>query len=536
MKRIFGSLIVTAGVLCVGILPTLAAEPNPYAVVLAESEQTREQILIIVSPDSISHPFIQSFLSSYVQNFNEPLPLSSPGLRDADQNNRDAKPSVGTDVSNPVSGGTSSVRTTAEQPVMGTGGGVIYSPTTLQLIELYPNTSGDDAKEEYVVIKNTGEAIAPLMGWSLKDASGKTYVFKDGSIAPGSTLKLTREQSNLALNNDNDSVSIFSPSQQLIDSVSYENPKQGDLYLRQGTTWHFTSQVSAPQPEVLPTVPLEPVADEPVAPPKAETPKPAPEPESSKLALSKPGMTSVKAAKEKPDEVFVKISGTVTVLPSVLGKQFFYVEDETGGVQVFKHDANFPELHVGSVVTVAGEMSTSNNERRLKISKNGSIELNDSVAEPLILMKTIKEVTPALSGALIKTTGVLSNARPDHLELEEGGQKLEVAITSYTGIDTYSLTPGARLEITGIVRSLGEKVKLSPRSQDDIAVVQEIPPFIAGTVESEKTTQQKRDQTIATIVGAASGAALIIWIVRNHLRKKHETYVSHLAVTTETVH
>lgn len=535
MRRLLGSLFVIAGLLCVGLLPARAAEINardPLVVLASSEEYESEQILILASPDLLKNPLFQSLLTSYVQS-NHPVFsfLATDGIRNSDQNPNPAQPTVGTNESNTQPGGTDSVRKNSDGSNVGSGGDVTLNaePKTLQLVELYPNTGGQDKTDEYIAIKNTGTAPVSLSGWILKDASGKAYTFKEGAIGPGETKKSGPEQTNITLNNDKDTIELLAPDQQLIDTVTYEKAKQGDTFQRSGSTWKWSSDISTPQPAPVATLPVEqPTTSSSNTnnPPKPVAAKPTPTPVS--LAIAQ--------AKEKPDETSVELTGIATVAPGTLGKQFFYIQDETGGIQVYKHDANFPAIEIGTRVHLKGEMSTSGQERRVKIAKDDLLEVMGIDAQPNAQEKNMNELTTAQTGILVKTSGVIATVGSDRIMLEENGKTLEIAIAGYTGIDTSQFTPGKQLEVTGIVRTSGADVKLAPRSQEDLVFITEETPTVAGTVDTGKTNEQKRDQLIGATISVITAGAFVFWMIKHHLRKKQHTYVSStLPVRVETI-
>jgi uncharacterized protein YdeI (BOF family) len=573
MKRLLGSLFVIAGVFSVGLGSALASPlPEPDSVMmLAESEEyERQNILIIASPDILLHPFFSSLFSSYANTRDEILHTSTIGDSHPHKNSHPAKSTLGTNGTNTQPGGTDGISATAPKSADGSPGGIAsippipngtsggkttvsatlapIGPTTVELTEVYPNTAGDDKLEEYLALKNTGDADVNLSGWTLKDDSEKTYVFPAGfTLTQGQILRIPRAQSNLSLNNDADKLFLFAPDQKLIDSLFYENAKQGDRYLRVGSVWKWSSDVQIPQPTSVPTIPVEPSEStnpQPVTTKANNTtsPKPANKATTSAPSASQvvstpaPSVLTIAQAKEKSDDTMIKITAVANVSPGTLGKQFFYVQDETGGIQVYKHNTDFPDIRAGTKVIVEGVMSSSGQERRVKIPKTGSINVDGSVSEFSTAAKKIEELTTEKIGTLAKVSGALKNAAIDLIQIEEDGKTLEIGIASDTGIDTLPLTLGAKLEVTGILRPSGDGFKLMPRSSQDIRVLQEDAPATAATVDSGKTTHQKRDGQIATLIAATSGTILAIWIARQFIRHKKNLYVDPpVIVTAETM-
>jgi len=409
-------------------------------------------------------------------------------------------------------------------------------PTTLRLSALYPNTIGNDADEEYIEIKNTGTQDVNLKNWSLKDTSGKTFVFADDLVlTPGSQTEIKRAQTNITLNNDAEEISLFAPDDSLIDNVIYANAPNGEVYKWIDGVWVWPSETSTNEPETVSTT-------------QTITTETNPTNQSNQVNTSNSETTvssnpaqqylTILQAKNLPDQTIVQVSGTVNVLPGVLGKQFFYIQDGESGVQVYKYDALFPDLQVGQKIVVSGEMSTNGTERRVKITKTGLIE---PTSETAVLEPKNSEIAGLKTediGELFAVTGMIKSVSADKLQIEKDGLTLDVAIAAQSGIDLTTLIPGTSLKVTGIVRPTTGGLKLSPRSQDDLVVLSPpTDPLIAGTLDNGKNTQNKSDQNTAVLLATSSGIVLVAFIVRHLIRKQKTVYATDhsIELTTENV-
>lgn len=113
--------------------------------------------------------------------------------------------------------------------------------------EFLPNPSGKDDEEEWIEIYNDSDSITDISGWQLDDtASGSSaFVFpKNTLIAPKSYLVFSRQITNIALNNDKDSIRLLLPEGAIFQEINYENPPIGKSSARtdKGFVW------SAPTP------------------------------------------------------------------------------------------------------------------------------------------------------------------------------------------------------------------------------------------------------------------------------------------------
>lgn len=111
--------------------------------------------------------------------------------------------------------------------------------------ELFPYPPA--GQEEFIEIFNPEEKSVDLSGWILRDGSktGK-YVFpKDISIRSGGYLALYKSDYRFALNNSGiESVTLFSPDEKIISTVSYDGAKENLSYDFDGQAWRWSKYLT----------------------------------------------------------------------------------------------------------------------------------------------------------------------------------------------------------------------------------------------------------------------------------------------------
>jgi len=109
------------------------------------------------------------------------------------------------------------------------GRGEISQKTFLKIVsmvfisEALPNPVGKDTEGEFVELFNSSDKEVSLASWSLKDAGGKSYLFKNESITARGFLWLPYSKTKISLNNDGETISLFDGSGELVDSLSYQD-------------------------------------------------------------------------------------------------------------------------------------------------------------------------------------------------------------------------------------------------------------------------------------------------------------------------
>lgn len=116
-------------------------------------------------------------------------------------------------------------------------------PKHLIVTELLPNPEGPDDEEEFIELYNTGIEYIDLAGWKIGDESNRRYTLSDIGIAPGAYLALKRKTTGIALNNTGrDTITVLTPDGDTVDTISYENARDGESYAHTDTdAWQWTA-------------------------------------------------------------------------------------------------------------------------------------------------------------------------------------------------------------------------------------------------------------------------------------------------------
>lgn len=370
--------------------------------------------------------------------------------------------------------------------------------TTVRFTALYPNTTGSDEAEEYIEIENTGTESINLNGWSLKDSSDKSYLIKDTEVLlAGKALRLYRTQSKITLNNTGDTVELIAPNNEMIDTVTYESAEKGAIYNFANMQWNWVKQVqSSPTPDSSSS--------------SSSTTKTTTTNTSSSSAKATLSLT-VAQSKTKADGQHVTVKGVVTTLPGVLGSQIFYLEDETGGIQIYLYSRDFPELLVGSTVQATGELSTSRGERRIKLADATGVVTATEEFTHVLTTRALQDIDESFVGTLLVTNGQVQSKSATKLILETSGSTLTIYLNSNPAIDPNQFERGDQLTVTGVLTRYDDQLRLRPRSSADIQVEEERIASAASTVSGGDSTNSGSAGLILLFTTVAALGLLALW-------------------------
>lgn len=174
----------------------------------------------------------------------------------------------------------------------------------------------------------------------------------------------------------------------------------------------------------------------------------------------------------------------------------FYIEDETGGIQVFADEGQgVVDVNIGEVVRVTGVIEPYRDSIELiPVDNRADVEILGEAEppDPALITASGNENDDALLGRLNVLEGVATRVEEFNFSyeidlLDDAGDTTLIYIEKDTGITAETLTEGTRYRITGVSEFYSGRRQLKPRVQLDIREL--FPPILLvtqqGTVSAE---------------------------------------------------
>lgn len=341
-----------------------------------------------------------------------------------------------------------------------------YSKAKVFLSEVLPDPVGDDATGEFIELVNRGDSLVDIGLWKLKDLGGTEYILPAGTVInPGEYLSIPRAESKITLNNDGDTVTLIDPNGEGRDQAIYTDAPEG-------SSWSFDLEKLEWSWSGTPT-------------PGATNAWPPPPPPPPKVTIAE--------ARNLPPDSKVVITGTVTAPTDLLGSHITYIQDATGGMQIYSDD--FSAI-LGQILEVVGILGSFRGERRLKAT--GATVLG--VATPPEASKPDKLPDESLEGQLVTYSGTVTKLSGTTIWINAPPGLIKVVFRSSIGWKRPSLKVGYVVTVTGVVSQYETEsdplgYRILPRIEGDFSII-EIPVTAKKTVP--KTTAKK-----ATVAKAA---------------------------------
>ncbi|OHB21027.1 MAG: hypothetical protein A2666_04960 [Parcubacteria group bacterium RIFCSPHIGHO2_01_FULL_47_10b] len=103
-------------------------------------------------------------------------------------------------------------------------------PSSVTISEFLPDPPKNESEDEWIELYNSSDVVVDLYGFQLDDADGGSRPFvipQYTFLLPSNYLVFPRSLTKLALNNDNDSVRLLTPSGTVIMDINYTGSKKG---------------------------------------------------------------------------------------------------------------------------------------------------------------------------------------------------------------------------------------------------------------------------------------------------------------------
>jgi len=187
---------------------------------------------------------------------------------------------------------------------------------------------------------------------------------------------------------------------------------------------------------------------------------------------------------------WVRVEGTVVVLPGIFSSQFFYIvgsprstssemsgqarltlpSEMSGqaGVQVYNNKKLFPALAIGDKISVAGQLSESYGELRLKTKVVSDIKKVATGVLPAPAEISADEIGEETEAQLVRVSGTVVDKKSFSIWLDDGNGEMEIYCKQGAKINKENINEGDKISVTGIVSQSNEKYRVLPRSNEDI--------------------------------------------------------------------
>lgn len=378
------------------------------------------------------------------------------------------------------------------------------------ITEVVPNPEGSD-DYEWIEIKNNGQRVN-LKGCYVDDEEGGSRPFEIKEnlwLSRDGYYVFKREETKIALNNTGDSVRLLDPEMLVIDEVVIDETQEAFSYARLNNSWYWSTKLTPgkdnkfSEPEESPSASSGPAGDV------------VSKDTGGDEAVEVVEATLIEAREMKLGQK-VKVQGTVSVEPGILGTQIFYLAGS--GMQVYMYKKDFPDMEVGDIVEITGELAESSGERRIKVTAREDIVVLEEDDEPEPHEVELIDVDESKEGWLVNISGQVIEKKGSSIFLDNGVDEVRVYVKKNTKISTKEIEEGDELSVVGIVSQNKDGYQVMPRRPEDVEVARtEIEPQVLGAEFVESNSGTKETQKYLWV-----GLGFIVLVLAAILWKKRD--------------
>ncbi|HEY63693.1 MAG TPA: hypothetical protein G4O02_03900 [Caldilineae bacterium] len=355
------------------------------------------------------------------------------------------------------------------------------------------------AEDEWVELINIGDVPIDLSGWMLDDvpdAGSAPYVFPEGTIlGPGAFMLVFRRDSGVALNNGRDQACLLLPDGREVDCYTWDHSPGYDRSFGRWPDGYGAWEAGlTPSPGRANTPPPSTHSDDEGEDKQPPEPSPTPRPSWHPAYTPTPTPTphpmtilSIAQVRQRSVDEQVCVRGQVTTPPDVFGRSI-YVQDPSGGIQVYMSRGEWPELQEGDWVEVCGRVADFHGEREIKVRRPEDLRVLGSGRPPRPVLLRCDQFGETYEGMLVMVVGRIIGFGRRDLRLHDGRGEVRVYVRESLGWKRPRVERGQWWSAVGIVSQYAiEKpyeggYRLLPRYEDDLAPMPEYLPSIGTTI------------------------------------------------------
>lgn len=174
--------------------------------------------------------------------------------------------------------------------------------------------------------------------------------------------------------------------------------------------------------------------------------------------------------KRLPKGSLVKTRGIVSASPKKLANTYFYIQDDSSGIQIYCWYKDYPNLRIGDYIEVSGELSEIYGEKRIKIKGSNDIKILGFRGPPIAVRIKISQLKD-YGGRLVTVKGRIVKTSGKTFYISDGTGVVKIYITDLSGIKKPKTYKNDLVEITGIVSQSETGLRILPRVQSDFKLL-----------------------------------------------------------------
>ncbi|MFA6410761.1 MAG: lamin tail domain-containing protein [Candidatus Buchananbacteria bacterium] len=130
----------------------------------------------------------------------------------------------------------------------------------ITITEIFPNPQNNNFGQEFFELKNTSQTNIDLTDWKITNLAKQKFILPSLIMTPGCSVAFDRNQTNLALNNFNEKITLYSKDGKIIDQAGFKTAAPADQSYQKNSEGQWSWENISPgkenifQIEIMPQV------------------------------------------------------------------------------------------------------------------------------------------------------------------------------------------------------------------------------------------------------------------------------------------
>ena len=228
-------------------------------------------------------------------------------------------------------------------------------------------------------------------------------------------------------------------------------------------------------------------------------------PQSSKSGSgNKVGEINLEQIKNLSAGDWVTVRGAVAVLPNVFSSQNFYIVDQEtqSGVAVYMFKKDWPDLKIGSIVEVAGQLGSYQNNLRLKTKTRNDIQILSTGEPPQPTKISTADLDEDNLFSLVEIEGEVVEAGSGYFYLADEDGEVNIQLKKNIKWKKGLVKVGDRVKVAGILGKSKDEFSIWPGMVEGVENV-------GGSSSHENGQIFGADKKAVKKYAAATGGGLV---------------------------
>ena len=127
----------------------------------------------------------------------------------------------------------------------------------------------------------------------------------------------------------------------------------------------------------------------------------------------------------------------------------------------------------------------------------------------------LEDLDTDIVGALVKITGDVTSIKSNYLYIDDGNSETMIYLRSGAKINKQDLKLGDKLEVVGILEQTKNGLRVSPRDDKDVKVVEYSEEFLSQQIEADKINQDDTQEKYLTATAGGLTTLILGFLARN---------------------